>query len=219
MLTIDTHYRDSESWFEPIDLLLFHKGRTVVDKAVLAQHRGEWDNCRIIECVRRLPGRFVAIGAIDVTAARCRGDARDLASHHDHRDPPLQRAQRQPAPPDDRGLSHPFLHVGRRGQSLRRRYVGRQRGETVALVGESGSGKSVSALPVMRLIPEPPGHSTRMISACSLPGLGLGGYRRFGITSRPNPSIKSLAPWTPVTGMATLSTPVASMASSCSRIC
>ena len=30
-------------------------------------------------------------------------------------------------------------------------------GETVALVGESGSGKSVSALSVMRLIPEPPG--------------------------------------------------------------
>ena len=30
-------------------------------------------------------------------------------------------------------------------------------GETLALVGESGSGKSVSALSVMRLIPEPPG--------------------------------------------------------------
>ena len=29
--------------------------------------------------------------------------------------------------------------------------------ETVALVGESGSGKSVSALSVMRLIPNPPG--------------------------------------------------------------
>ncbi len=32
-------------------------------------------------------------------------------------------------------------------------------GETVALVGESGSGKSVSALSVMRLIPEPPGRT------------------------------------------------------------
>ncbi len=30
-------------------------------------------------------------------------------------------------------------------------------GETIALVGESGSGKSVSALTVMRLIPDPPG--------------------------------------------------------------
>ncbi len=31
------------------------------------------------------------------------------------------------------------------------------RGETLALVGESGSGKTVSALSVLRLIPEPPG--------------------------------------------------------------
>ncbi len=33
-------------------------------------------------------------------------------------------------------------------------------GETVAVVGESGSGKSVSALTVMRLIPDPPGRVT-----------------------------------------------------------
>ena len=31
------------------------------------------------------------------------------------------------------------------------------RGETVAIVGESGSGKSVSALSILRLIPDPPG--------------------------------------------------------------
>ena len=30
-------------------------------------------------------------------------------------------------------------------------------GETVAIVGESGCGKSVSALSVLRLIPDPPG--------------------------------------------------------------
>src|SRR4030088_720389 len=32
-----------------------------------------------------------------------------------------------------------------------------QRGETLAIVGESGCGKSVTALSLMRLIPEPPG--------------------------------------------------------------
>lgn len=31
------------------------------------------------------------------------------------------------------------------------------RGETLGLVGESGCGKSVSALSIMRLIPDPPG--------------------------------------------------------------
>src|SRR5256885_1823528 len=34
-------------------------------------------------------------------------------------------------------------------------------GETVAIVGESGSGKSVSALSLMRLIPDPPGQITQ----------------------------------------------------------
>ena len=32
-----------------------------------------------------------------------------------------------------------------------------RRGETLGLVGESGCGKSVSALSLMRLIPDPPG--------------------------------------------------------------
>lgn len=31
------------------------------------------------------------------------------------------------------------------------------RGETLAIVGESGCGKSVSALSIMRLVPDPPG--------------------------------------------------------------
>ena len=35
-----------------------------------------------------------------------------------------------------------------------------ERGETVAIVGESGSGKSVSALSILRLIPNPPGRIT-----------------------------------------------------------
>src|SRR3984885_1184148 len=34
-------------------------------------------------------------------------------------------------------------------------------GETVAIVGESGSGKSVSAMSVLRLIPDPPGRITQ----------------------------------------------------------
>jgi len=35
-----------------------------------------------------------------------------------------------------------------------------ERGETIAIVGESGSGKSVSALSILRLIPDPPGRIT-----------------------------------------------------------
>jgi ABC-type dipeptide/oligopeptide/nickel transport system ATPase component len=36
-----------------------------------------------------------------------------------------------------------------------------EHGETVAIVGESGSGKSVSALSILRLIPDPPGRIMR----------------------------------------------------------
>jgi oligopeptide/dipeptide ABC transporter ATP-binding protein len=36
-----------------------------------------------------------------------------------------------------------------------------EQGETVAIVGESGSGKSVSALSILRLVPDPPGRITR----------------------------------------------------------
>ena len=32
-----------------------------------------------------------------------------------------------------------------------------RRGETLAIVGESGCGKSVTALSIMRLVPDPPG--------------------------------------------------------------
>ena len=34
------------------------------------------------------------------------------------------------------------------------------KGETLAIVGESGSGKSVSALSILKLIPDPPGKIT-----------------------------------------------------------
>src|SRR3984893_782167 len=36
-----------------------------------------------------------------------------------------------------------------------------ERGETVAIVGESGSGKTAGALSILRLIPDPPGRTTR----------------------------------------------------------
>lgn len=66
MLTIDTHYHASPSWFEPIEVLLFHMERCGVDKAVLCQHRYQYDNRYLIECTRRFPGRFSVAGVVDV---------------------------------------------------------------------------------------------------------------------------------------------------------
>ena len=48
-------------------------------------------------------------------------------------------------------------------------------GETLGIVGESGSGKSVTSLSVMRLIPQPPGRSSRARGSSSATDGGGGG--------------------------------------------
>src|SRR5438552_2639708 len=55
-----------------------------------------------------------------------------------------------------------------------------RRGETLAIVGESGCGKSVSALSVMRLVPDPPGRivgGAVLLEGKDLLGLGDGEMR------------------------------------------
>lgn len=65
MLTIDTHCHASPVWFEPVELLLFQMDRNDVDKAVLIQHRGQYDNRYLLECEQRFPDRFVTVGMVD----------------------------------------------------------------------------------------------------------------------------------------------------------
>ena len=51
-----------------------------------------------------------------------------------------------------------------------------RRGETLAIVGESGCGKSVTALSVMRLVPDPPGRvigGSVTLEGTDLLGLGI----------------------------------------------
>ncbi len=67
MLTIDTHCHASPTWFEPVELLVFQMDRNQVDKAVLIQHRGQYDNRYVLECMKGFPDRFVAVGVVDTT--------------------------------------------------------------------------------------------------------------------------------------------------------
>ena len=56
------------------------------------------------------------------------------------------------------------------------------KGETVGLVGESGCGKSVTALSLMRLIPEPPGrivHGKIDFDGINLPDLSMSEMRNI----------------------------------------
>ena len=63
---VDSHCHVSPYWFEPVEVLLFQMDRNGVDKGVLVQHIGNYDNDYLMTCVRKFPGRFVPVVMIDV---------------------------------------------------------------------------------------------------------------------------------------------------------
>lgn len=65
MPLIDAHCHASPLWFEPVETLLFQMDRIGVDKAVLTQVLGQFDNSYHEECLARFPGRFASVGAVD----------------------------------------------------------------------------------------------------------------------------------------------------------
>ena len=65
MVIVDTHVHVGRYWYEPVETLLFQMERNGVDKAVLIQYRGNYDNRYQIECVRNHPGRFAAVVLVD----------------------------------------------------------------------------------------------------------------------------------------------------------
>ena len=67
MLTVDTHCHAGLSWFEPVELLLHQMNANGVEKAVLIQHGGSYDNTYLFECARRFPRRFAVVGMVDVS--------------------------------------------------------------------------------------------------------------------------------------------------------
>lgn len=65
MLIVDTHCHALPYWFEPVEILLDQMNRNDVDKAVLIQIRGMYDNSYLIESMRRFPGRFSVVVIVD----------------------------------------------------------------------------------------------------------------------------------------------------------
>ena len=65
MATVDTHCHSSRSWFEPLEVLMMHMERNGVDKAVLVQHRGQYDNSYLLDGARDNPGWFAVTGFVD----------------------------------------------------------------------------------------------------------------------------------------------------------
>ena len=66
MLVVDSHCHAAESWFEPIEVLVFQMDANGVDRAVLIQHTGAFDNSYLFECSARYPGRLAVVVMVDV---------------------------------------------------------------------------------------------------------------------------------------------------------
>ena len=65
MYIIDTHCHAGVNWFEPVEMILHEMNLSGVQKAVLTQHRGNFDNRYLLESMKRYPGRFNAIITVD----------------------------------------------------------------------------------------------------------------------------------------------------------
>lgn len=64
-MLVDTHCHASSVWYEPVEALLHQMDRNRVDRAVLVQIMGQYDNDYQEKCVARFPDRLVSVPLID----------------------------------------------------------------------------------------------------------------------------------------------------------
>ena len=80
---VDTHCHAGTSWFEPIETLLACMDNNGVQRALLTQHRGMFDNAYLLECIERFPGRFSAIVGVDASDPDAPSTLQALAANPD----------------------------------------------------------------------------------------------------------------------------------------
>ncbi len=66
MTIIDTHCHVSTVWYEPVESLLRQMDANGVEKAVLVQMGGEYDNSYQFDCVQAHPDRLASVVLVDV---------------------------------------------------------------------------------------------------------------------------------------------------------
>lgn len=67
-MIIDSHCHVSDVWYEPVETLLHEMDRNGVDKAVLVQLLGQFNNEYQQQCFARYPDRFRSVVGIDAEA-------------------------------------------------------------------------------------------------------------------------------------------------------
>ena len=68
-MVIDSHCHTADRWYEPIDTLLHQMDRHRVERAMLIQMLGQFDNGYQQDCAQRHPDRFVSVVGVDVARA------------------------------------------------------------------------------------------------------------------------------------------------------
>ena len=67
MRIVDTHCHSTPVWYEPIESLLFQMDRNDVEKAVLIQIMGNYDNEYQFECAAKYPDRISSVVMVSPT--------------------------------------------------------------------------------------------------------------------------------------------------------
>ncbi|HEV8636191.1 MAG TPA: amidohydrolase family protein [Chloroflexota bacterium] len=65
MPIVDSHCHTSDCWYEPVESLLFQMDANGVEKAILIQMMGQYDNGYQAACVRRYPDRLASVVIVD----------------------------------------------------------------------------------------------------------------------------------------------------------
>jgi len=66
---VDSHCHVSDCWYEPVETLLFQMDASGVEKSILIQMMGQYDNGYQAACVRRYPDRLASVVLVDTERA------------------------------------------------------------------------------------------------------------------------------------------------------
>lgn len=69
MVICDSHCHVATAWFAPVESLVHEMDANGVEKAILVQIRGQFDNSYLLDCERRFPGRFGSVVVVDTDRA------------------------------------------------------------------------------------------------------------------------------------------------------
>lgn len=78
-MRMDSHVHAAENWYEPVETLLHQMDRNGIERAVLVQIMGEYDNDYQFACQARHPGRFANVVLVDATRPDALGTLAKLA--------------------------------------------------------------------------------------------------------------------------------------------